>query len=372
VFEDVGQWKRPRFFPRTGESMDSAVERECLAVRNAAGAMDASTLGKIEVVGPDAPAFLDRMYTNRMSNLAVGSMRYGLMLGLDGMVLDDGVAMRLAKDRYLVTTTTGNAAVVLDRFEEWLQTEWPGLRVYCTSVSEQWAVAAINGPRARDVVDAIGTDVDLSREAFPFMTFRDGHVADVPARIARVSFSGELAYELHVAGWNGPLVWDAVMAAGRAFGIEPYGTEAMHVLRAEKGYVIVGQDTDGSVTPADLGMDWIVNLSKGDFIGKRSLRRADLVRPDRKQLVGLFAQEVLPEGAQLVLDEAAEIPMALAGHVTSSYPSPALGRPFALAMLEGGHGMHGRTVYAPLPERTVACEVTSPVPYDPEGVRRDG
>jgi len=372
VFEDVGQWKRPRFFPRTGESMDSAVERECLAVRNAAGAMDASTLGKIEVVGPDAPAFLDRMYTNRMSNLAVGSMRYGLMVGLDGMVLDDGVAMRLAKDRYLVTTTTGNAAVVLDRFEEWLQTEWPGLRVYCTSVSEQWAVAAINGPRARDVVDAIGTDVDLSREAFPFMTFRDGHVADVPARIARVSFSGELAYELHVAGWNGPLVWDAVMAAGRAFGIEPYGTEAMHVLRAEKGYVIVGQDTDGSVTPADLGMDWIVNLSKGDFIGKRSLRRVALVRPDRKQLVGLFAQEVLPEGAQLVLDEAAEIPMALAGHVTSSYPSPALGRPFALAMLEGGHGMHGRTVYAPLPERTVACEVTSPVPYDPEGVRRDG
>jgi sarcosine oxidase, subunit alpha len=372
VFEDVGQWKRPRFFPGPDESMDEAVERECLAVRNAVGAMDASTLGKIEVVGPDAPAFLDRNYTNRMSNLAVGSIRYGLMLGLDGMVLDDGVAMRLAEDRYLVTTTTGNAAVVLDRFEEWLQTEWPELRVYCTSVTEQWAVVAINGPRARDVVDAVGTDVDLSRGAFPFMTFRDGQVAGVPARIARVSFSGELAYELHVAGWHGPLVWDAVLASGRAFGIEPYGTEAMHVLRAEKGYVIVGQDTDGSVTPADLGMDWIVNLSKGDFIGKRSLRRADLVRPDRKQLVGLFPHEVLPEGAQLVQDEAAEIPMALAGHVTSSYRSPALGRPFALAMLEGGHGMHGRTVFAPMRDRTVACTVTSPVPYDPEGGRRDG
>jgi sarcosine oxidase, subunit alpha len=372
VFEDVGQWKRPRYFPRAGESMDQAVERECLAVRNAVGAMDASTLGKIEVAGPDAPAFLDRMYTNRMSNLAVGSMRYGLMLGLDGMVLDDGVAMRLAEDRYLVTTTTGGAAVVLDRFEEWLQTEWPGLRVYCTSVTEQWAVMAINGPRARELVDAVGTDVGLSREAFPFMTFRDGQIAGVPARIARVSFSGELAYELHVAGWHGPLVWDAVMATGQAFGIEPYGTEAMHVLRAEKGYVIVGQDTDGSVTPADLGMDWIVNLSKGDFIGKRSLRRADLVRPDRKQLVGLFPEEMLPEGAQLVLDEAAEIPMPLAGHVTSSYRSPVLRRPFALAMLEGGHGMHGRTVFAPLRERTVACEVTSPVPYDPDGVRRDG
>ena len=247
----------------TANRWTRAVERECLAVRNAVGAMDASTLGKIEVVGADAPAFLDRMYTNRMSNLAVGSIRYGLMLGLDGMVLDDGVAMRLAEDRYLVTTTTGGAATVLDRFEEWLQTEWPDLRVYCTSVTEQWAVVAINGPRARDVVSATGTDVDLSREAFPFMTFRDGHVAGVPARLARVSFSGELAYELHVPAWHGLEVWEAVMAAGAPFGIEPYGTEAMHVLRAEKGYVIVGQDTDGSVTPHDLGMDWIVNLVEG-------------------------------------------------------------------------------------------------------------
>jgi sarcosine oxidase subunit alpha len=355
--------------------MDRAVERECLAVRNVVGAMDASTLGKIEVVGADAPAFLDRMYTNRMSNLAVGSIRYGLMLGLDGMVLDDGVAMRLADDRYLVTTTTGGAATVLDRFEEWLQTEWPDLRVYCTSVTEQWAVVAINGPRAREVVSATGTDVDLSREAFPFMTFRDGHVAGVPARLARVSFSGELAYELHVPAWHGLEIWEAVMAAGAPFGIEPYGTEAMHVLRAEKGYVIVGQDTDGSVTPHDLGMDWIVNPSKGDFVGRRSLRRSDVVRPDRKQLVGLFTVDPLahlPEGAQLVLEDTGRIPMPLAGHVTSSYRSPALGRTFALAMLASGHEMHGRTVYAPLPEGTVACTVTSPVPYDPDGARRDG
>lgn len=375
AFENVGQWKRPWFFAREGESMDQAVERECLAVRNAVGAMDASTLGKIEVVGADAPAFLDRMYTNRMSNLAVGSIRYGLMLGPDGMVLDDGVAMRLAEDRYLVTTTTGGAALVLDRFEEWLQTEWPELRVYCTSVTEQWAVVALNGPRARDVVSATGTDVDLSRDAFPFMTFRDGHVAGAPGRLARVSFSGELAYELHVPAWQGPEVWEAVMAAGEPFGIEPYGTEAMHVLRAEKGYVIVGQDTDGSVTPHDLGMDWIVNLSKGDFVGRRSLRRSDLGRSDRNQLVGLFPDDVralLPEGAPLVLEDTGEIPMPLAGHVTSSYRSPALGRAFALAMLAGGHQMHGRTVYAPLPEGTVACAVTSPIPYDPDGERRDG
>ena len=375
VFEDVGQWKRPWYFPLDGESMEQAVERECLAVRNAVGAMDASTLGKIEVVGTDAPAFLDRMYTNRMSNLAVGGIRYGLMLGLDGMVLDDGVAMRLAEDRYLVTTTTGGAATVLDRFEEWLQTEWPELRVWCTSVTEQWAVIAVNGPRARDVVSATGTDVDLSREAFPFMTFRDGSVAGVPARLARVSFSGELAYELHVAGGHGLEVWEAVMAAGEPFGIEPYGTEAMHVLRAEKGYVIVGQDTDGSVTPADLGMDWIVNPSKGDFVGRRSLRRSDTARPDRKHLVGLLpvtTDAQLPEGAQIVLEDTGRIPMPLAGHVTSSYRSPALERSFALAMVAGGHELHGRTVYAPLPEGTIACTVTSPTLYDPEGARRDG
>jgi sarcosine oxidase subunit alpha len=274
-----------------------------------------------------------------------------------------------------VTTTTGGAAVVLDRFEEWLQTEWPDMQVFCTSVTEQWSVVAINGPRSRELVAAVGTDVDLSREAFPFMTFRDGRVAGVPGRLARVSFSGELAYELHVAGRHGAHVWDAVMDAGEPFGLEPYGTEAMHVLRAEKGYVIVGQDTDGSVTPADLGMEWIVNPSKGDFIGRRSLRRADLVRPERKQLVGLFPEDpslVLPEGSQLVLDEDARIPVSLAGHVTSSYRSAALERSFALAMLNGGHDKHGRTVYAPLRDRTVACTVTSPVPYDPEGLRRDG
>jgi sarcosine oxidase subunit alpha len=375
VFENVGQWKRPCYFPRGGESIDDAAERECVAVRKAVGAMDASTLGKIEVVGPDAPTFLDRMYTNRMSNLKVGSIRYGLMCGLDGMVFDDGVAMRIAEDHYLVTTTTGGAARVLDHFEEWLQTEWTDLRVFCTSVTEQWAVVAVNGPRARDVLAAAGTDVDLSKETFPHMTFRDGTVAGMPARLARVSFSGELAFEIHVAGRHGPHAWKALIAAGEPFGIAPYGTEAMHVLRAEKGYVIVGQDTDGTVTPFDLGMDWIVNPSKGDFIGRRSFSRPDAARPDRKQLVGLLPEDpevLLPEGAQIVLQDTAAIPMAMAGHVTSSYRSPALGRTFALAMLKGGHAMHGRTVFAPLPEGTVAATVTPPLFYDPEGARRDG
>ncbi len=294
VFEDVGQWKRPRYFRRESEDMDAAVARECLAVREAAGVLDASTLGKIEVVGPDAAAFLDRMYTNRMSTLAVGSIRYGLMLGLDGMVADDGVAMRLANDRFFVTTTTGNAAMVLDRFEEWLQTEWADLRVYCTSVTEQWADIAIAGPKARDVLAALGTDIDLSAGAFRFMTFRDGTVAGIPARVARVSFTGELSYEVLVDGRRALELWEAVIGAGEPLGIEPYGTEAMHILRAEKGFVIVGQETDGTVTPADLGMAWIVRKDDSDFIGRRSLRRADTGRADRKQLVGLLSDRSPP------------------------------------------------------------------------------
>ena len=372
VYEDVGQWKRPRFFPRNGEDMEDAVARECLAVRNAVGVLDASTLGKIEVVGPDAAAFLDRMYTNGMSTLPVGSIRYGFMLGLDGMVVDDGVAMRLADDRFFVTTTTGNAATVLDRFEEWLQTEWPELRVFCTSVTEQWADAAVAGPKARDVIDAAGTDLDLSPDAFPFMTFRDGIVAGIPARVARVSFTGELSYEVLVDGRRALELWEALLTAGEPFGLTPYGTEAMHVLRAEKGFVIVGQDTDGTVTPHDLGMGWIVRMDDSDFIGRRSLRRADTSRPDRKQLVGLLPESPLPEGAQLVEEDTGRIPMPMIGHVTSSYASPQLGRPIALAMVERGRERHGQTVFAPLPDGTIAAEVVPPVFYDAEGARRDG
>jgi sarcosine oxidase subunit alpha len=372
VFEDVGQWKRPRYFPREGEDMDAAVARECLAVRNAAGLLDASTLGKIEVVGPDAAAFLDRMYTNRMSTLAVGSIRYGFLLGLDGMVADDGVVMRLDGDRFFVTTTTGNAAMVLDRFEEWLQTEWPELRVYCTSVTEQWADVAVAGPRARDVLSALGTDLDLSTDAFPFMTFRDATVAGIPARVARVSFTGELSYEVLVDGRHALELWEGAMGAGEPFGIQPYGTEAMHVLRAEKGFVIVGQDTDGTVTPDDLGMGWIVRRDASDFIGRRSLKRADTARIGRRQLVGLLPEELLPEGAQLVEEETDRIPMPVIGHVTSSYRSPTLGRPIALAMVGRGRERHGQQMFAPLPGATISAEVVYPVFYDAEGTRHGG
>jgi sarcosine oxidase subunit alpha len=294
------------------------------------------------------------------------------------MVMDDGVAMRLAHDRFVVTTTTGGAAGVLDRLEEWLQTEWPDLRVYCTSVSEQWATIAVAGPRARDVVSATGCDVDLSPDAFPFMTWRDGTVAGVPARLARVSFTGELSYELHVDGRHGAHVWEAIIAAGEAFGITPYGTEAMHVLRAEKGYVIVGQDTDGTVTPHDLGMSWIVRKDSSDFIGRRSLSRLNTARPDRAQLVGLLpsdATTVLPEGAQLVASSQIERPGSRArtvGHVTSSYRSAALRRPFALAMVRNGRALVGGSLDAALSSGRVRCQVVGPVFWDPDDERRDG
>jgi len=312
-----------------------------------------------------------------MSRLGAGRIRYGLLLGVDGMVFDDGVAMRLAEDRYLVTTTTGGAARVLDRFEEWLQTEWPDLEVWCTSVTEQWATVAVVGPRSREVLEAAGTDVDLAPGAFPFMAWRDGQVAGAPARVARVSFSGELAFEVNVAGWHGRAVWEALVGAGAPAGITPYGTEAMHVLRAEKGFAIVGQDTDGTVTPDDLGMSWIVNLAKGDFVGRRSLRRADPARPGRRQLVGLLPvdpDQLLPEGAQLVAPgrAGAAPPVPMLGHVTSSYRSATLGRTFALALVSGGRQRLGATVHAPTAAGPVAATVVEPVFYDPEGARRDG
>ena len=368
IFEDVGQWKRPWYYPRGDEDMDAAVLRECRAAREGVAMMDASTLGKIDVQGPDAAEFLNRLYTGDFAKLGTDRCKYGILCTADGMLFDDGVHMRVADDRYLVTTTTGNAAAVLDWFEEWLQTEWPELRVHCTSVTEQWATVAVVGPRSRDVLAALAPELDVSAERFRFMDIRDADVAGMRARVARISFSGELAYEINVPASEGLAMWEAVWAAGEPHGITPYGTETMHVLRAEKGYVIVGQETDGTVTPQDAGLAWMIAKGKHDFVGKRSHRRIDAMRADRKQLVALLPEERLPEGAQLVLEEGG--PMV--GHVTSSYDSAALGRPFCLALLAGGRGRHGETVLVPLIDRVVRAEVADPVLYDPEGARRDG
>jgi sarcosine oxidase subunit alpha len=371
VFEDVGSWKRPRYYPREGEDMHAATARECRAVREEVGIFDASTLGKIDLQGADAGTFLDRVYTNLFSSLEPGRGRYGLMCRDDGYVFDDGVTSRLAPDRFHMTTTTGGAARVLSWLEEWLQTEWPDLKVYCTSVTEEWAVIALAGPRSRDVLRAIGTDIDLAPDAFPHLSWRAGQVAGVPARVFRVSFSGELAYEVNVPAGYGRPVWEALVRAGQPFGITPYGTEAMHVLRAEKGYIIVGQDTDGTVTPLDLGMGWIVSKKKPDFIGKRGMARSDLQRPDRKQLVGLLTEdpaEVLEEGAQLTAGADADPPVSL-GHVTSSYMSPGIGRSIALALVRAGRERMGQTLHVPLPGRSVPVRVVEPVFLDPKGER---
>ncbi|MEW9533536.1 2Fe-2S iron-sulfur cluster-binding protein [Microbispora sp. NPDC049125] len=375
LFENVGQWKRPWYYPRDGEDMETAVLRECRAVREGAGALDASTLGKIDVRGPDAAELLDRLYTNMMSTLKVGSIRYGVMCRADGMVFDDGTVIRLAEDRFLVTTTTGNAAPVLDWMEEWLQTEWPSLRVYCTSVTEHWATVALAGPGSRAVLAGLAPGLAVDNASFPFMTWRDAEVAGLAARVCRISFSGELAYEINVNAWDGLTLWEAVQATGV---VTPYGTETMHVLRAEKGYPIIGQDTDGTVTPADLGMDWVVSKKKADFVGKRSFSRPDTARPDRKHLVGLLPEDpslLLPEGAHLVADAGLpEPPVPVLGHVTSSYRSAALGRTFALALVRGGRDRVGDRLYAPLGDGgdPVPVTVTHHVLYDPEGARRDG
>ncbi|KAA0020027.1 glycine cleavage T C-terminal barrel domain-containing protein [Antrihabitans cavernicola] len=379
VFEDVGQWKRPRYYPRFGENMESAVLRECTAVRGGVGILDGSTLGKIDVQGRDAAAFLDLLYTNLMSSLKVGMVRYGVMCGVDGMVLDDGTVMRLAEDRFIVFTTTGGAAKILEWMEEWLQTEWPHLRVRLASVTEHWATFPVAGPRSREVIGSLFPDVDVSAEAFPFMAWRDTELGGVPVRLARISFSGELAFEVNVGSHYAPAVWDRLLEAGRTFDITPYGTETMHVLRAEKGYPIVGQDTDGTVTPHDLGMSWAVSKKKPDFIGKRSFARASNQDPLRKHLVGLLPVDrltVLPEGSQIVNFARDGVlpppPVPMLGHVTSSYRSAELGRPFALALVEGGRDRIGETVHVPVAGSLVPVEITGSVLVDPEGRRRDG
>lgn len=379
VFEDVGQWKRPRFYPRGGEDMASAVLRECADVRAGVGILDGSTLGVIDVAGRDAPAFLDMLYTNMMSTLPIGRIRYGVMCAPDGMVKDDGTVMRIADDRYTVYTTTGNAAAILDWMEEWHQTEWPQLQVFTTSLTDHVATFPVVGPRSRDVVGTVFTDLDVSNDAFGFMEWRDTTFDGVPVRIGRVSFSGELAFEVNVSAEYALDVWHALLDAGGPHRITPYGTETMHVLRAEKGYPIIGQDTDGTVTPHDLGMSWVVSKTKPDFIGKRSFARASNTDPLRKHFVGLLptdASTVLPEGSQIVAHSVDSTlpppPVPMLGHVTSSYRSAALGRPFALALLQGGHDLVGTRVSVPVGDRLVEVEVTSPVLVDPEGTRRDG
>ena len=375
-FEVVGQWYRPWFYPKNGEDMHQAVNRECRAVRSSLGMMDASTLGKIDIQGKDAREFLSRVYTNAWMKLAPGSCRYGLMCNEKGMIIDDGVSTCINDNHFIMTTTTGGAASVYATLEMWLQTEWSHLDVHLSSVTDQFSTIAVVGPNARKLMEVICQDVAFESKKFKFMQWRPGIVCGVKARIMRISFSGELAYEINVEANYGRFIWDEVARAGKEWNITPYGTESMHVLRAEKGYIIVGQDTDGSMTPMDVNMNWILAKNKSfSYIGRRSFSISALNSKDRLQLVGLLTKDeqvVLPEGAHIISNKGISI-----GYVTSSYFSATLGRSIALAQLKGGLSKMSEIVLVKIVQekqglKEIPCEVSSSVFYDVNGKRVDG
>jgi sarcosine oxidase subunit alpha len=373
VFEPVGQWRRAYTYPEPGEDKHRSINREILCVRNKVGLLDASTLGKIEIKGPDAAEFLDRMYTNVFSTLKVGKCRYGLMMNELGFLMDDGVTVRLAEDHFLMHTTSGGADRIAAWLEEWLQTEWTHYRVFVTPVTEQWAQFVITGPKARDVLSRLEPDFDIANEAFPHMSFKAGKLGGYPVRVYRISFSGEQSFEIATPANLGRGLWDAIMAAGKDFGLEPYGTEALHVLRAEKGYIVIGDETDGTVTPIDVGLDGLVSKKKADFIGKRSLEQSFLKGKNRKQLVGLLTEdpnEVLPDGAYAVREVKDKPPMEMIGQVTSSYMSPTLGRSIAMALIQNGRARMGESISFPLEGgKVVKAKITDTVFYDKDGGR---
>lgn len=374
VFEDVGQWKRPWYFPiNKDETMDEAVQRESKNVRENAGVLDGSTLGKIEIKGKDALAFMNLIYTNSFSKMKPGTSRYALMLGEDGMVKDDGIICKISDEHFIATTTTGGAATVLGCMEEYAQTEWPNLNVYMNSITEQYATFNISGPKTRNIIEKVFPEVNFSNEAFPFMTFQFHEYEDTPIRILRASFTGEMGYEIYVPSNQALKIWEKIISFGKEFGLMPYGTETMHLLRAEKGYIIVGQDTDGSITPLDLGLDWMIGKSKKDFLGKRSLIRSDTVRKDRKQLVGILPtnkNEKLEEGQHIILDKEIKTPTPMLGHITSCYQSPTLGHNFALAVIKNGQSLIGTKAFASTPElKTIEVEIVEPIFYDKENTK---
>ncbi|HKU93720.1 MAG TPA: glycine cleavage T C-terminal barrel domain-containing protein, partial [Vineibacter sp.] len=374
VFGQSGSWVRPQFYRRDGESDLDAVNREVTAVRRNVGLVDVATLGKLDIQGPDAAELLDRLYTNGWKKLAVGRSRYGIMLREDGMVFDDGVTARLGEQHYVMSTTTGNAEAVFEHIELLLRTAWRSLRVFVTPVTEHWFAAALAGPNARRVLQRVTHDIDVSYAAMPHMSVRCGKIAGVPARIFRLSFSGELSYEINVAADDARTLWERLVEAGRADGLTVYGTESMGVLRIEKGHVVIGREADGRTTPDDLGLGKLCSTTK-DFVGRRSLALPALVEAGRKQLVGLIverADDRLPVGAHVVAQGRAG-PQPSLGFITSQAYSPTLGRPVALALVAAGRSRFGERLFAtsPTASTSVAVTVMDPVFVDPEGKRLD-
>ncbi|TJZ90481.1 sarcosine oxidase subunit alpha family protein [Paracoccus gahaiensis] len=375
-FEPVGLWRRPYAYPRGAEDRHAAVTREILAVRGGVGTLDASTLGKILVKGPDAGRFLDMLYTNMMSTLPVGKCRYGLMCSENGFLMDDGVVARLSDDSWLCHTTTGGADRIHGHMEDWLQCEWGDWKVWTANLTEQYAQIAVAGPKARAALERLPGTIDLSPGALPFMAWTGGEIAGIPARVFRISFSGELSFEVAVPASRGLELWDRLHATGQDLGITPYGTEAMHVMRAEKGFIMIGDETDGTVIPQDLGLDWAISKKKADYIGKRAQARSHMTDPERWKLVGLesLSGKVLPDGAYAVAPgHNPNGQRHTQGRVTSSYHSPVLDRPVAMGLVRRGPDRMGEVLDFPMPSGEVMqARIVDPVFYDSEGSRLNG
>jgi len=379
VFEDVGQWKRPWYFKNSKtETMHQAVQRESKQTRQSAGILDGSTLGKIEIKGKDALEFMNLMYTNALTKMKPMTSRYALMLGEDGMIKDDGIICKINDKHFISTTTSSGAPKVLADMEEYLQTEWPHLQVYLNSITEQFTTFNISGPRSREIISRVFTEIDFSNENFPFMTFKTFNYNNSQARIMRASFTGELGYEIYIAPNLALELWEKIFYYGKDFNLVPYGTETMHLLRAEKGYVVIGQETDGTVTPIDINFHWMIGKKKKDFIGKRSLARSDTSRKDRKQLVGIVPldkSQFIEEGQHVVecesLPKKIKNPVEYLGHITSSYHSPNLNHCISMAMIKGGNKLMGNKLFVSTSNgrKNIPVEVVSSVFIDPENKR---
>ncbi len=373
-WEPVGLWRRPYTYPRSGESHREAVNREIVNTRSNVGLLDASTLGKLLVKGPDAGRFLDMIYTNLMSTLPVGKCRYGLMCSDNGFLTDDGVVVRLSEDSWLCHTTSGGADRIHAHMEDWLQCEWWDWKVYTANLTEQFAQVAVVGPKARQLLEKLG-GMDVSKEALPFMAFREGELGGFPVRVFRISFSGELSYEIALPASLGLAFWEALNAAGEEFGAMPYGTEALHVMRAEKGFIMIGDETDGTVIPQDLGLGWAISKKKDDYLGKRAQARSHMVNPDRWQLVGLETLDgsVLPDGVYAVQEGHNENGQArVQGRVTSTYYSPMLKRGIAMGLVKQGPARMGEVLNFPADAgKVIAARIVDPVFYDKAGEKAD-
>ncbi len=374
AMEPYGGWLRPACFRRPDECEVAAIAREVAAVRSGAGLFEASPLGKIEVKGPDAAEFLDHIYVNAIKSLKTGFCRYALMLNENGVVYDDGVVARLGEDHFLVGTTSGHAGAIADILQEWLQCEWPGLRVLTDDVTSGWAVMNIAGPAARGILARLEPDIDLAPAAFPHMTVRCGQIGGVPVRIQRVSFTGELSYEISVPWRHGAALWQALIAAGADAGITPFGVESLMVMRIEKGFLHVGSDTDGTTQPQDIGFGAIIAKKPGDFIGRRSTMRADSLRADRRQFVALEVTDgggaLLPGGH--VIGAGRDTSAGSEGWVTSAAWSPTLARPLALALVRAGRSRVGEDVRIWDLGSWRSARIALPGAYDPAGDRLHG